>query len=357
MLLIFTIVLSCLFLVFTAIPLLKTVWWGVRIFDFPQLQFFCFGLACVALFVGLLPITSIYVWALLVLVVLALIYHLWIIIPYTVLAKKTVPDWNKKAQIREGNGLKILSSNVLMTNEDYSGFLKMALKADPDIIFMLETDEKWMNNVHSSFNQKYPYQILCPMDNTYGLLFYSRIELESHEIRYLVDKDVPSISAVLKLDGGRKIQLFGLHPTPPAPGENDKSTERDAELILIGREAKGCSLPVVILGDLNDVAWSHTTRVFIRISELLDPRMGRGLFNTFNAKYLLMRWPLDHVFLSPHFVIKQVERLDSFHSDHFPIFIEIVLQPEETSSEEVESADEEDLEEAQEKVSEAVAGE
>ncbi len=226
----------------------------------------------------------------------------------------------------------------------------MALGANPDIIFMLETDQKWKDHVHDSLNEKYPHQILCPKENTYGLLFYSRIPFKDEELRYIVENEVPSIKMVLELPDGNNIQVYGLHPKPPAPGENDCSTERDAELIIVGKEAKSCELPVIIMGDMNDVAWSHTTRLFMRISGLLDPRMGRGFFNTFNAKYTLLRWPLDHVFLSPHFKVKEMQRLDSFHSDHFPICIEVVKERSSEAQDCVENADEEDLAESEEKV-------
>ena len=114
---------------------------------------------------------------------------------------------------------------------------------------------------------------------------------------------------------GHSVHLYALHPRPPHTFQ--ASFDRDAELLVVGREIHANPEPAIVAGDLNDVGWSHTTRLFQRISGLMDPRLGRGLFSTFPATVPFMRWPLDHVFFDPEFRLCRLERLGSIGSDHF----------------------------------------
>jgi endonuclease/exonuclease/phosphatase (EEP) superfamily protein YafD len=110
------------------------------------------------------------------------------------------------------------------------------------------------------------------------------------------------------------------------PTESVRSNERDAELLFVGRMIKEQDAPTIVAGDLNDVAWSRTTKLFQKISGLLDPRIGRGLYSSFHAKYPLIKFPLDHVFHTNHFRLVELKRLPNIGSDHYPIFITLAYE-------------------------------
>lgn len=65
-----------------------------------------------------------------------------------------------------------------------------------------------------------------------------RLERVGPEVRFLIEDDVPSIRAAVKLRAGIEIELHCLHPKPLVPQENAQSTERDAELMVVAKKPK-----------------------------------------------------------------------------------------------------------------------
>jgi endonuclease/exonuclease/phosphatase (EEP) superfamily protein YafD len=158
-----------------------------------------------------------------------------------------------------------------------------------------------------------------------------------------VEDDIPSFYAVVELPNKKYFDFFTVHPRPPRLLKNTET--REAELLLAARLSKRTHYPSVVAGDLNDVAWSNTTKLFKNISGMLDPRVGRGLYNTYNAFIPLFRYPLDHVFYDPTFRLVSLRRLPKFGSDHFPMSITLNYEPQhEEEQEQPEPAIEDKIE-------------
>ena len=111
---------------------------------------------------------------------------------------------------------------------------------------------------------------------------------------------------------------------PPSPTEAKDSTLRDAELLIVGDQIKDLNESCIVMGDLNDVAWSRTTRLFQRLIGLLDPRVGRHFVNTFMPTTPLLRWSIGSWAQLRIFALVQMQRLAHIGSDHFPVYV--VLQ-------------------------------
>ena len=281
---------------------------------------------------------------------LAIIFLLVKIWPYTFFYSKEV---RKISGVDTSQQLTLFAATVLQDNRAYDRLLAQIKTSSPDIIFLLETDAGWAAAM-AVLKADYPHHILQPQNNTYGLLFYSRLPIEDAQLRYLVKDDIPSVKLVLRLPNGKQVQLWGLHPEPPAPQEALYSTAADKELVKVAFEARDTELPAIVVGDLNDVAWSHVTELFRKTSGLLDPRRGRGFYATFSAHYLLLRYPLDYVFCSRHFGLVSMQRLGKNGSDHFPTLTRLAFLPDGEQEDTGPEATADELEEAAEIASQPV---
>ena len=334
----------------TAIPFHKDETWWVRATDFPRAQIAVLIVATLAAMAALLEMTGFHL-ALAFVLLVCLGAQLAVILPYTRLWPVQVRDAEAAAAPRT---FSLLVVNVLMENRAFDRLAQLIASREPDMVLAVETDDWWAARLQDAL-PGHSFKVAHPLANTYGMVLLSRLELIDPQVRFLLKPDVPSILTGVRLRSGDVVTLYGLHPEPPAPGEADTSLPRDAELVLAGREIGESGGAAIVAGDFNDVAWSHTSRLFRRISRLLDPRVGRGMYNTFHARYPLLRWPLDHVFVSDAFLLRRLERLPAFGSDHFPIYIALDHAPAARAVQDAPSPDADDRAEARDKLMRADA--
>lgn len=325
-------------------PFLRYDDWWIRGFDYPRQQLiFILGLAALCWVISAEADHWINLMVSFALIAAAF-YQAYRILPYSPLhAKDARPA--QRLNTSESH-LSLMISNVLQTNRRSDLVIEQVKQNQPDILVTVETNSWWEQELEEGIGEDYPHRVNIPLENLYGMHLWSKYELIDPQVRYRIKDDIPSIDTSIQLESGRQIYLYFVHPMPPSPSEAYASTGRDAELALVGSEVREYpDRTTIVAGDLNDVAWSHSTRLFQRISGLVDPRRGRGLFSTFHAEYRLARWPLDHVFISTDLTVIHLEKLPYVGSDHFPVYIELSYEPEKDENQ-GEQPDRGDLREA-----------
>ncbi|EMB13811.1 endonuclease/exonuclease/phosphatase family protein [Rhodopirellula europaea] len=344
-------------------PLSSHPHWFIRGWDFPRVQIVLIAIVAAIAFVAVNMVNSrapaISCISISILATAIAGWHLFRIIPYTILSKTQATTWDVVQEDEESASqrrFRLLVTNVEMENDRFEQWSKVVRDTDVDMVIAAEIDDRWKPTLEK-LKSIFPHQIIYPQDNWYGMAMLSRLPIRESEIRFRIQDDIPSIDAMVELPSGDEIRVIGVHPRPPEPIRDNDATARDAELVIWGKELAEDDRPIVIGGDLNDVAWSPSTRLFLRLSQLLDPRRGRGFFNSFHADHVWMRFPLDHVFHSTHFGVRDLQRLGHVGSDHFPILIDLQLQPVLKQEQEPLEEKASDEEEAEEKLQRAVESE
>ena len=304
----------------TVLSLIPTGAWYIRIWDFPRFQL-AVCLLLLAIFAWALGAKFIksperLIWiSILVIAAGGQLFH---VIHFT-------PIWVKEVRSSQSPSetLSLLVVNLDYENNAFEPVKDEILKIDADLLILIEVDDEW-NNKLEPLHKNYPYRENVVRTEGLGLCLWSKLQLDDVQTKYLVEERRPSIWARLNV-GKTPVNLVAIHPTPPglddSTGESRRdSRTRDAELVLI---AKHRDENWIVAGDFNDVAWSHTTRLFKRLSGMNDPRVGRTFMGTFHAKYPLLRFPIDQIMLSDAFTLDKLERHPITGSDHFGVLVQV----------------------------------
>lgn len=332
----------------TALPVIETDEWWVRLWDYPRLQIAALLAVALIGLVAAAPRKGRLFFTAVGLGLASLIWQLFQVASY-------LPGWPVELAATKtcapGRQVRLLNANVLMVNNDSAALLALVRRTNPDVVLLLEPSLDWERAVRPLYPD-YPHRISQPLPNTYGLILLSRLSLEQSQVRYLMQPHVPSVKVGLRLRSGEVVDFYGIHPEPPYPG--DDSGERDAELVRVGREVRAAGRAAIVMGDLNDVAWSHSSRLFRRLSGMLDARVGRGPYPTFPANLPWLAWPLDHIFVTPHFRLVGIDRLPDIGSDHRPMLFDLCLASDPNRRLTDGAASVEDREDAADQVEEGV---
>lgn len=311
----------------TVLPLLPTGFWLVRGWDFPRFQLAILLVASIPIFLlvkaKFKSARELTIWVLVLFG--ACIWQAAHVIQFTPLWRKEVASTPRATP-----AFRLVVANLDYENVAREAVLHELLHRNADILILIEMDESWSNAL-APLRREYRYRHEEVIDAGLGLALWSKLPLANPRTRFLVEERRPSIWVQIAY-GNQSLNLVAVHPTPPglqdATGKSRRDSRvRDAELVLIAKEvASDDSELWIVAGDFNDVAWSHTTRLFKRLSGLKDPRVGRSFMGTYHADYPVVRFPIDHVFVSDGFSIAKLQRHRITGSDHFAVSASIAIR-------------------------------
>jgi endonuclease/exonuclease/phosphatase (EEP) superfamily protein YafD len=139
------------FILCSYIHLIKYDAWWIRDFDFIHAQLAV--IVSVLLVLGLLLFTgTILHGVVLVLLACTYGYHLFIIIPFTLLCKNQVLTSTNPLN---DNSIRVMMCNVYQDNTQYEGFVKLVQRIGPDVLLVVETNSRWAQAL-SALEADYP---------------------------------------------------------------------------------------------------------------------------------------------------------------------------------------------------------
>ena len=272
---------------------------------------------------GVLLLLSLFVkfrwrWVTVALFALIIVINLWRIWPYTFLAG-TQLAYDDGAQAAAATCFTAMSVNVKVENDRYAQIAEQVERIDPDILFLMETDEEWAAQLEPVL-AGYEHVDRHPQPNAFGLVFATRLRVIKTNIVENTHRDTPTLYATVQ-PGSRPVEFIGLHPKPPLPSWDTQM--RDENIVKAGVQTPDRLPDAMVMGDFNDVPWSRTTTKFRDTGEWRDPRIGRGTYPTFPASLVAIGWPLDQMMLKGDLELTEFEVLPDNGSDHRALYARV----------------------------------
>lgn len=215
------------------------------------------------------------------------------------------------------NSLSVVTANVHLENTDTTPLIRWLEQAQPDVVVLLEVSTGYASQLEKL--QTYPFRHVVPRPNPFGLAVLSRFPLDHVQTR-ADNEGIEHIDAVIQWNG-QTVKLTAWHPMPPIA--EVFHAQRNRQLRALANEAQASGLPAIVAGDLNATPWS------VAFNQLNHAGLRRasGLAPTWPvAGQGWLGIPIDHVLVSPHWVVLQHGRGPDLGSDHLPVWVKIGLR-------------------------------
>lgn len=224
----------------------------------------------------------------------------------------------------ERPSIRVMSFNLLSTNDDYPDVIDYIESVDPDLVLLHEASRPWEVAMESA---GLDYELVRPRSE--DLIFGTLVLVKASSVEAISYGFSSSSARAVELtytpEGWTEsLSVLGTHPL--APTDQERADLRDAQLEFAGEWASTQNGAFVVVGDFNATPWSWPFRRLMEATDLRNSQIGFGLQPSFSSEAnLLLRVPIDHLLHSPALEVIDRELGPRLGSDHFPLLVDLQL--------------------------------
>ena len=246
-----------------------------------------------------------------------------------------------------GRCLRVMSFNIQGTGKEFdekkaSEIVDLIKRYRPDVLFVSELNDRNLIVIGSLVSTSLPYSVFT---KGHAHCFYSKYKLEGWEKLEREDMEHLGVYTCNLSLGGDNIRLYGCHfasnnytskkqYVTPDSIKNRKQLKtylsdikraylfRTKEAVVLKSELEKAEIPVILMGDLNDVGGSATVRILGDAG--LSAAWWKGGFGYGATIHSPLPYRIDHIMFSDGLKLLKIKVIDSEDlSDHDALYAEI----------------------------------
>ena len=241
-----------------------------------------------------------------------------------------------EATLNSKQELSFLSINLLFINKNTNGIKELIRIHSPDVLLLQEFSFHLKTSLSPTLDKIYPYKILHPRKDAYGIATYSKYPIINHQ--YLEQYKTLPYALITNINvKNKKIAIGNIHLESPSIAlinpekfwpllqSNHKNRQEEYKAIQTFFDNRKDHTQI-IMGDFNTMTIEPLYRKMCYDWINAFDQIGSGNSATFpNTNKLDPFLKLDHAFLRGDLVLESIEVLDKTSSDHLPLFLKIKI--------------------------------
>ena len=222
--------------------------------------------------------------------------------------------------------LRIMSFNLLSTNDAYKDLIEYIEFTDPDVVFLHEASRPWEVAVEAA-DLDYTTVRARSEDLIFGTLVLVRADSPQIVTYGFAGTQPRAVSIAYRpLGWPESIEILSTHPL--APTDRANAALRDAQLQFATDWLADQEGVFAVVGDFNATPWSSPFRKMLAGADVRNSQIGFGLQPSFpTTSSFLFRVPIDHLVHSDTLTVIDRRLGPTMGSDHFPLVVDLELAP------------------------------